>query len=238
MNKYYFISLIITLFIMFLFTYCVFQKVKIVYRLINCIKAPTQKILYCFFMFMSSFAYIFISLIFNDVCSELSSIFSALYLLFSIWTVNIFFEKICPKNELKVSDKHWAIILSYICVAISGGIISIQCGSSEYLTVSSIAISVLIGSYISVETFLKNKSLIVLLTEYIDSVKKTSKDVKMILESSFVFVILLFLCFSSYNDIVNQIIYGIATGEVIFLFIFFIYIISFHTFPWLNGFFN
>ena len=42
----------------------------------------------------------------------------------------------------------------------------------------------------------------------------------MILESSFVFVILLFLCFSSYNDIVNQIIYGIATGEVIFLFIF------------------
>lgn len=196
MNKYYFISLIITIFIMFLFTYCVFQKVKIVYRLINCIKAPTQKILYCFFMFMSSFAYIFISLILNDVCSELSSIFSALYLLFSIWTVNIFFEKICPKNELKVSDKHWAIILSYICVAISGGIISIQCGSSEYLTVSSIAISVLIGSYISVETFLKNKSLIVLLTEYIDSVKKTSKDVKMILESSFVFVILLFLCFS------------------------------------------
>ena len=119
MNKYYFISLIITIFIMFLFTYCVFQKVKIVYRLINCIKAPTQKILYCFFMFMSSFAYIFISLILNDVCSELSSIFSALYLLFSIWTVNIFFEKICPKNELKVSDKHWAIILSYICVAIS-----------------------------------------------------------------------------------------------------------------------
>ena len=192
MNKYYFISLIITLFIMFLFTYCVFQKVKIVYRLINCIKAPTQKILYCFFMFMSSFAYIFISLIFNDVCSELSSIFSALYLLFSIWTVNIFFEKICPKNELKVSDKHWAIILSYICVAISGGIISIQC---------------------------------VLLKEYIDIVKKTSKDVKMILESSFVFVILLFLCFSSYNDIVNQIIYGIATGEVIFLIVFSIYIV-------------
>lgn len=55
MNKYYFISLIITLFIMFLFTYCVFQKVKIVYRLINCIKAPTQKILYCFF-----YVYVFI----------------------------------------------------------------------------------------------------------------------------------------------------------------------------------
>ena len=67
-----------------------------------------------------------------------------------------FLKRYVQKTNLKVSDKHWAIILSYICVAISGGIISIQCGSSEYLTVSSIAISVLIGSYISVETFLKN----------------------------------------------------------------------------------
>ena len=196
MDKYYFISLIITLCITFLFAYCIFRNVKIVYRLIGCIKTPAQKIIYCFLMFLSSFSY-------------------------------IFFEKVFPKNKLKVSDKHWAIILSYISVAISGGIISIQYGSSEYLTVSSIAISVLIGSYISVETFLKNKSLIVLLTEYIDSVKKTSKDVKLIFGSSIVFGILLFLCFSSYDDIVSQIIHGIGMGETIFLIVFFIYI--FHT---------
>ena len=227
MDKYYFISLIITLCITFLFAYCIFRNVKIVYRLIGCIKTPAQKIIYCFLMFLFSFSYIFFSLILNDVLSEFSSILSALYLLFSIWIVNIFFEKVFPKNKLKVSDKHWAIILSYISVAISGGIISIQYGSSEYLTVSSIAISVLIGSYISVETFLKNKSLIVLLTEYIDSVKKTSKDVKLIFGSSIVFGILLFLCFSSYDDIVSQIIHGIGMGETIFLIVFFIYI--FHT---------
>lgn len=112
---------------------------------------------------------------------------SAIFLLFSIWGVNVCFDKLFPKNELKVSDKHWAIILSYITVAISGVVMFIQYGSNEYLTISSIAISVLLGSYISIDSLLKNKSLIVLLAEYIDSVKKTSKDVKLIFGSSIFF---------------------------------------------------
>lgn len=222
MDKYYLMALIATLCLMLIVTYCIYKNVKIIYKLIACIKTPVQKIIYCFLMFLSSFSYVFVSLTLNEIISEFSSILSAFFLLLSIWVVNMIFEKLFPENKLEMSDKHWAIILSYISVSISGGIISMQYGSKEYLVVSSIAISVLIGSYISIGIFLESKSLIILLKEYVDSIKVTSKNIKLILGSSVCFGIFLFLCFSPYNDITNQIIYGIGMGEAIFFVGFFI----------------
>lgn len=125
------------------------------------------------------------------------------------------------KNELEVEDKHWAIILSYGTVALSGIGMSIKYESTEYLLVSDIAIGILIGSYIPIDSLLKNKPLKELLNEYWENIKKTFKDSKLIIVSSLIFSFMFILCILPNRDIQHQISWGILTGVVIFIVILF-----------------
>lgn len=221
MNKYYLISMILTLLGLSIFACYIRKDVTIVFKLFNKIKIPAQQMLYSILVFLCAYLYIFGSVRFNNMFGEFSSVVNSVYLFLCIWIPTRLIKMVFPQDELTKSDKHWAIILSYVSVAISGMIVFMEYSSKMYLTVSSVAISVLIGLYISADILLEKQSLI----KYVNSIKFMAKNVKLIMSTSVVFAIILFLGFSPYSDIVNEIINGIGMGAVIFLFGFISYIL-------------
>lgn len=231
MEQYFIMAIIVTVIVMRLFTYGVYKNVKLIQQIMDAITPPFQKVMYLFFMYSFSYAYIYIVLCFDGVFgAAICSI--ALLLIISI--ADLFFEWLFGGSNVAFAYKQWAIIISYVGLIVSGIIIFIQYDSIEYLKVSSIAISVLIGSFIPVMLLIKNNT--------DDSDKSTNllkegikNKILYFKETSIIVLVkhffkntlyalalgtLMVLCFSPHIDVINQIFSGIGFGIAVFLAIF------------------
>lgn len=115
---------------------------------------------------------------------------------------------------------------------VSGIILFVQHDVIEYLQIPSIAISVLIGSFFPIKYLLRDhtNTLKILLKNCIKhKIRYIQETPKMVLVQRFLEAILypvalgilMALCFSPHQDVINQVCNGIVIGMAVFLVIFF-----------------
>ena len=234
MEQYFIIAIIVTILVLILFTYGVYKNVRFIDHIMRSVTTPFQKIMYVLFMYLCSYIYICIVLWLDGIWA---SFICSIALLLIVTIFDYFFEWLFKGSNVDYSYKKWAVIISYVAVFISGVFIFVQYDSVIYLQTSSIALSVLIGSFIPVLLFIKDntkntENLRILLQKIIYEVVKKKRErwltilFKKLVMSIFCILFLsvfMLICYSPYGEIINQIASGIGMGLVLFLVCFVIY---------------
>lgn len=145
MERVSIISYVISMILTAGFIYCVYRGKRWVFEFVNKIKNPIQQLVYVLLMFISSYAYVYLSL--HIKCS-FSAVICAVLLLLLIWVMDYFFSISFKENELGISHKKRYIFMAYVGACISGFIIAYRDHSELALEISNITISVLIGAYV------------------------------------------------------------------------------------------
>lgn len=220
MIKYFIISFIVTIVLMSILTYCIFQKPKIIHKVKKILKKTVYIILYCLLMYFAALSYSMCSLICSENSNVISPIVSSAYLLFSIWITNLYYEKQFPDNTCDESDKKRGIALAYLTVILLGLIFSVYDDSEGGWIISCSALAVLLGMYISVEDCLNNLKPKEFAKIYF---RKIIGDIKYLKTSIVVIIFLLGLSCLQFWNFMRSIQCGIGAGEIAFMVVFLIY---------------
>ena len=145
-------------------------------------------------------------------------------LFFTVWGKNMFFTYVVTKmSSYKIIDKgeeHLSLIIAYLYIALTSGILSAASNNSYYLMILIIAVSTIIGTYIPTD--------IVNREQFNQSWEKLKESIKKYKKSIFIYSVILIvffiLQFSEEETVLKQALSGAGIGSILFIIIAIIYI--------------
>lgn len=167
----------------------------------------------------------FYSLVAMSTSSNLlNAIFCAIFLVLSWMAENALYKRIADGEEImNLADKNVSNFLALVCMAGSGVVCGVKLENVEYVILFSMAISVFVGEYISVEDIYSNKSFAIVLSNTKSKFRHAHKSVWII----GIIINILFLVLLIFDEIANKLNYyidkfgqGLAVGILSALLIF------------------
>jgi len=227
MGLYSWILMLITISFFTFITIATLNNNERAIKILVCGKDIANWSIYYMLMFLSALIYIGISMELSDldgVLGNFDAAICAVCLLAIVWIMNRFFELLLKENSLNKWDKCCAIAVSYVGVIIVGIILAVLNDSIHFLSVSSIAISTLIGCFIPIAVFVENVSLKNLYARAVETLELQKQKMKIVAVYFFCMIVLLCLSFMKCEPIMTQMKNGFVAGFLVFFVSFCIYI--------------
>lgn len=218
-----------SLLLMSAFVIGLYNNVKVIRKVMIVYGTFSQKLIYYYWIFLSSLTYCYYSNLLNEIFPLLGSVLGMVLFLLCGFVIQILLNKLFPDNKINKQEKNNAFISSFVCVAIVAFIESVRLGNDKnFLLLSGTSLGIVFGQYFNMDMYIDAGSFV----EKVKSIlKPPNVNIKRLLRKMFFWLIFgsgLYFCVF-WPDILQQIGCGVANAAGMFVVGFLVWYYKFGT---------